>query len=98
MGDALLHCSAAPVHHRCSTFWRRSARALSRYSDMVDSLARSQMELLEGASDDARTKLREWELPEALQVSEERGGGTMHACERPQDLRGAIRRVHKPFM
>lgn len=45
-----------------------SARALSRYSDMVDSLARGQMELLEGASDEARTKLREWELPESLQV------------------------------
>ena len=63
---------------------------------MVDSLARSQMELLEGASDDARTKLREWELPEALQVSEERGG-TVHACEWPHDRRGAIRRVRKPF-
>ena len=35
---------------------------------MVDSLIRQQMDALEGASDDARVKLREWELPECLQV------------------------------
>ena len=35
---------------------------------MVDSLARAQRDLLEGASDEARVKLREWELPEALNV------------------------------
>jgi len=46
----------------------RSAKALSKYSDMVDSLARAQRDLLEGASDEARIKLREWELPEALNV------------------------------
>ena len=46
----------------------RSAKALSKYSDMVDSLARTQRDLLEGASDEARVKLREWELPEALNV------------------------------
>ena len=46
----------------------RSAKALSRYSDLVDSMARGQRELLDGASDEARIRLREWELPEALQV------------------------------
>ena len=46
----------------------RSAKALSKYTDLVDSLARQQRELLEGASDEARVKLREWELPEALNV------------------------------
>ncbi len=45
-----------------------SAKALSKYTDLVDSLARQQRELLEGASDEARVKLREWELPEALNV------------------------------
>ncbi|KAL4420092.1 hypothetical protein ABPG77_000573 [Micractinium sp. CCAP 211/92] len=47
-----------------------SAKALSKYSDMVDSLIRAQMHKLNGASDDARLKLREWELPEALQALE----------------------------
>jgi hypothetical protein len=45
-----------------------SAKALSRYSDMVDAMWRQQRELLDVASDDARLKLRQWELPEALQV------------------------------
>ena len=45
-----------------------SAKALSRYSDMVDAMWRQQRELLDTASDDARLKLRQWELPEALQV------------------------------
>ncbi|EFN58134.1 hypothetical protein CHLNCDRAFT_141882 [Chlorella variabilis] len=45
-----------------------SAKALSKYSDMVDSLIRSQMHKLNGASDDARIRLREWELPEARRL------------------------------
>lgn len=45
-----------------------SAKALSKYTEMVDSLIRAQMDALEAASDDARIKLREWELPECLQV------------------------------
>ena len=49
-------------------FRPRSAKALSKYSDLVDSLARTQRDMLEGASDEARLKLREWELPEALNV------------------------------
>lgn len=48
--------------------WICSAKALSKYTEMVDSLIREQMAALEGASDDARIKLREWELPECLQV------------------------------
>lgn len=43
-----------------------SARSLSKYTDMVDALIRQQMEKLAAASDDARLRLREWELPEAL--------------------------------
>ena len=35
---------------------------------MVDAMWRQQRELLDVASDDARLKLRQWELPEALQV------------------------------
>ena len=58
-----IRCDMPSVSHRL-----RSAKALSKYSDMVDSLARAQRDLLEGASDDARVKLREWELPEALNV------------------------------
>lgn len=47
-----------------------SAKALSKYSDMVDTLIRQQLHKLNGASDDARLRLREWELPEALQALE----------------------------
>ncbi|KAI7841696.1 hypothetical protein COHA_004563 [Chlorella ohadii] len=47
-----------------------SAKALSKYSDMVDTLIRDQVHKLNGASDDARLRLREWELPEALQALE----------------------------
>ena len=45
-----------------------SAKALSKYTDMVDTLIRQQMDKLDSASDEARLRLREWELPEALQV------------------------------
>lgn len=45
-----------------------SARALSRYSDMVDAMWREQRERLDMASDDARLRLSQWELPEALMV------------------------------
>ena len=48
-----------------------SARALSRYSELVDGLIREQMEALAGASDDARLRLREWDLPDALQACPE---------------------------
>ena len=42
----------------------RSAKSLSKYSDMVDTLIRNQLHKLNGASDEARLRLREWELPE----------------------------------
>lgn len=46
-----------------------SAKALSKYTEMVDSLIRQQKDKLEAASDDARLRLREWDMPEALQAS-----------------------------
>lgn len=45
-----------------------SAKALSRYTDMVDALIREQNDRLAGASDDARLRLRERDLPDCLQV------------------------------
>ncbi len=45
-----------------------SARSLSKYSDLVDDLIRKQLDRLAGATDTARIKLREWELPDTLQV------------------------------
>lgn len=45
-----------------------SAKALSKYTEMVDSLIRQQKDKLEAASDDARLRLREWDMPEALQA------------------------------
>ena len=46
-----------------------SAKALSRYTDAVDALIREQNDRLAGASDDARLRLRERDLPDCLQVS-----------------------------
>jgi hypothetical protein len=46
-----------------------SAKALSRYTDMVDALIREQNDRLAGASDDARLRLRERDLPDCLLVS-----------------------------
>lgn len=45
-----------------------SAKALSRYTDAVDALIREQNDRLAGASDDARLRLREADLPDCLQV------------------------------
>ena len=46
-----------------------SAKALSKYSEMVDGIIRQQKDRLEAASDEARAKLREWDMPDALHVS-----------------------------
>ena len=43
-----------------------SAKALSRYSELVDDLIRQKINKLEAAANDARMMLREWELPELL--------------------------------
>ena len=66
----------------------RSAKALSKYTEMVDSLIREQMDALEAASDDARIKLREWELPECLQALD---AGSAAAL--PDGLRGELERL-----
>ncbi len=55
------HCS------RCFVLVR-SAKALSKYTEMVDNLIRQQKDKLEAASDEARLRLREWDMPEALQA------------------------------
>lgn len=55
---------------------------------MVDSLIREQMDALEAASDDARIKLREWELPECLQALD---AGSAAAL--PDGLRGELERL-----
>lgn len=47
-----------------------ATRSLSRYSDLLDSLVRGATDKLAAASDEARLRLREWELPEALQALE----------------------------
>ncbi|KAG2435427.1 hypothetical protein HYH02_011927 [Chlamydomonas schloesseri] len=49
-----------------------SARALSKYTDMVDDVIRRQLDRLAGATDTARIKLREWELPDTLQALDAR--------------------------
>jgi programmed cell death 6-interacting protein len=47
-----------------------SAKAISKYTDLVDGLVRTQAARLDAASDEARLRLREWELPESLQALE----------------------------
>ncbi|GLC38437.1 hypothetical protein PLESTB_001578000 [Pleodorina starrii] len=49
-----------------------SARALSKYTDLVDDLIRRQLDRLAGATDNARIKFREWELPDTLQALDAR--------------------------
>ena len=46
-----------------------SAKALSKYTEMVDQVIRQQKDKLEAASDEARLRRREWDMPEALQVA-----------------------------
>lgn len=43
-----------------------SAKAVSRYTELVDDVCRSALDKLEAASDEARLRLREWEMPECL--------------------------------
>ena len=68
---------------------------------MVDSLIREQMDALAAASDEARLKLREWELPECLMVSavrtRETGDESYHADRQrephPKDVCLAVQAV-----
>lgn len=47
-----------------------TTKALSKYTQLVDTLVRTQTDALADASDEARIRLREWELPESLQALE----------------------------
>ncbi|GIM12801.1 hypothetical protein Vretimale_16038 [Volvox reticuliferus] len=49
-----------------------SARALSKYTDQVDDLIRHQLDRLAEATDNARIRFREWELPDTLQAMDVR--------------------------
>ena len=63
-----------------------AAAAASRYSEMVDALAREQAAILEAASDAARTRLRELDLPEVLDATEPgnaAGGGAARLLPPP---------------
>ena len=43
-----------------------SAKASSCYSELVDDLIRQKINKFEGATNDGRMMLKEWELPELL--------------------------------
>ena len=73
--NVLSDCTETLAHHcqqamLCLLCWLGycSAKALSKYTEMVDNLIRQQKDKLEAASDEARLRLREWDMPEALQV------------------------------
>lgn len=65
-----------------------TTKALSKYTDLVDSLIRNQTDALDAASDDARVHLRQWELPESLFALE---AGSV-ACL-PEGLRADMEKV-----
>ncbi|CAK0747325.1 hypothetical protein CVIRNUC_001757 [Coccomyxa viridis] len=65
-----------------------SAKALSRYTDVVDALIREQNDRLAGASDDARLRLRERDLPDCLQALD---AGT--ASVLPEGLRAELEQL-----
>ena len=44
------------------------AKALSKYTDMVDGIIREQLDRLATATDTARIKLKEWELPDTVEA------------------------------
>ncbi|KAK9909798.1 hypothetical protein WJX75_007558 [Coccomyxa subellipsoidea] len=67
-----------------------SAKALSRYTDMVDALIREQNDRLAAASDDARVWLRERDLPDCLQALD---AGT--AAVLPEGLRSELEQLEE---
>ncbi|CAL8461578.1 g1109 [Coccomyxa elongata] len=67
-----------------------SAKALSRYTDMVDALIREQNDRLTAASDDARLRLRERDLPDCLQALD---AGT--AAVLPEGLRSELEQLEE---
>ena len=68
-GSASPCTSTANGRAECFLMLACSAKALSKYSEMVDGIIRQQKDRLEAASDEARAKLREWDMPDALHVS-----------------------------
>lgn len=50
----------------CHDHMPHSAKAMSKYTDMVDGIVRCCSDKMAAASDDARLRLREWDLPESL--------------------------------
>ena len=64
-----------------------SAKALSRYSKLVDDLIRQKINKLEVVANDARMMLREWELPELLDALDSSQEATS-SDELQQKLRG----------
>ena len=67
-----------------------SAKALSRYSELVDDLIRQEMGKLEGATDEARVKLKEWELPDLLDAID-----SNQASALPEGLRRELEEVQR---
>lgn len=63
-----------------------SAKALSRYSEMLDDIIRTQVEKLQQESEITRVKLKEMELPESLHALE--GNSTL-----PEQLRNDVEAV-----
>ncbi|KAL6757097.1 BRO1-like domain-containing protein [Haematococcus lacustris] len=67
-----------------------SAKALSRYTDMVDDVVRGLRDKLASATDNARIKLRELELPETLDALDPRSNSNYAASCLPDRLRAEL--------
>jgi programmed cell death 6-interacting protein len=68
-----------------------SAQALSHYTARVDDIVRSATAKLDAASDDARLKLREWDLPDCLAPLA--GGAAGAAAGLPEGLRRELEAI-----
>mmetsp|Transcript_40477 Transcript_40477/g.128995 ORF Transcript_40477/g.128995 Transcript_40477/m.128995 type:complete len:303 (-) Transcript_40477:379-1287(-) len=79
-----------------------STKALSRYTDMVDQVIREESDKLQACSDDARVRLREWELPDVLYALDgQQVGGAIGVPESVKvvleeiDQRGGLGYLHE---
>eukprot|EP00898_Chlorokybus_atmophyticus_P004865 jgi/Chlat1/537/Chrsp103S01115 len=75
----------------------QSAKALSKYTEMVDEIIRNDSEALQRESDEARLRLREWDLPDMLLALDERGSGLPEPLQKEVSVvesRGGVNALH----
>ncbi|CAD7700541.1 unnamed protein product [Ostreobium quekettii] len=81
---------ASNEHLFASLVPESSAKGLSRYAELVDEIIHQETGKLESATDEARLKLTEWELPGLLDAIENIRGSTL-----PDGLRQELEEVER---